>query len=1183
MSVTAPRGAATLSSLPAPGARQDPANRTEQVLVHQIVDELIEGLSDRGGTTHAFPWNPEQHVRVGVLGVTIVPPLGPGPGQAVGGNGAGAQAAAVGGNDPDDPDATGGPGNGPATAPPVENRGVIGVDFVVTGDVTPVELTVDVTYAVYHQLLPDFAAVQAEAGLRAVAAANAGGRRRRPTVPINPTWVRDDRHVTVQVGAPVGADETTVATDTLGGGDPLAADAQAAVAAHYTNPQALWKLRPNQTLRVQDALGTEADFLAALAAHRDTAWAPSAPLPRLTVTTMPTVDGNTAVSVSLTNALVLGGRDLQDLALYDAGLVVSVNTPAQLLPQQLGFADDDCRYAQAATVVGRGRGCVARPNPDRPDQVVADTLPLHSMPIARHATPAGANLSFGHLSGDFLPTLDTIGAAMRAFLRGWDFTQASGPNGPAQLQKLHDDFEGETERFELGVHLLRNDRRLAQAFAAANKTFAAARGVASTWHLFQLVFIVTELGALAGRENPGDPRLRAELDSVDVLWFSTGGGKTEAYLGLSMVAMFYDRLRGKLRGTTAWLLFPLRMLSVQQLARISDITYHAEAVRVAEGIGGDPFALGYLVGSSNTPNRLGRPDTHGWWRGLTAFAGWTQEARDAHRLVGKCPGCGSPNSVGLDADVTGQRLLHVCRSCGHVLAIHASDEEVTRYQPAMVVSTVDKICSFARNGELTSFNRGPRAQCPQHGWYTHDSCVVTGCTALGPHPGPTGFKDPTPALWIQDELHLVREELGVFAAHYHTLLAELARGAGNEPSKVIAATATIEQYEDQLSQVYGRTPRMFPTGGPTLARSFYTEATDDIRRVYLGVLPAGGGTVKVDLTGMITAWIINKIHDWTDDPAPLAAAWAAAGITVTPAQARAILFDYEVALAYVNSKAHGVAVFDDLNRLSERLLNAGNDRVRAEYVMGETPLGELAAIVADIQGASPADPRAGRVRGMVGTSVVSHGVDLDRLNFEILAGMPPTYAHYVQATARAGRQHVGLVISVFDRLNRRETSMYQSFLTTHAALEKMVEPVPVNRFASRAVERTLPGIVSTLLWDETRNPAWATTDNIGMTRKFRPWWNTNAAALLPHLRDRIAAAYRCPIADPAMAAEEARLVDSAVRRWEDVERLRMQAWQADWLTELFTYAAMTSLRDVDPPVDFSAGNRADQIIARLYA
>ncbi|RWA21867.1 hypothetical protein MELE44368_14325 [Mycolicibacterium elephantis DSM 44368] len=1046
-------------------------------------------------------------------------------------------------------------------------------------DGTPasVDLTVEVDYALYHQLLPNFADVSAEAARRA--AATGANPRRRPTVPLNPTWRRDQRHVTVSMSVPVTGDERTVMSSDLATGCPLATDASRAVDDHYAGPTALRKLTNNQTLPVAAAMSTEAAFHQAVAARRDATWTPMAPVPRLTVTTLPTVDGNTAVSVSITNALVLAARDLQDLSLYDTKMAVTVDSPA-LRPQKLGFADDDCRYARIATVVGRGRGCVARAG-GTANTLIAETLPVHIQRDANSAAPV--DISFSNLAANWVTTLPALGAEMRAFHRGWDFGAAKNADDRRHIERLRDQFEVEVQRFELGLDLLRADPNLARAFELTNNAFAASRGPVAQWRLFQLVFIVSELGALAGRENPTHPRLREELDAVDVLWFPTGGGKTEAYLGLIVVGLFYDRLRAKERGISAWLLFPLRMLSVQQLSRVNEILHHAEVLRESENVGGDPFTLGYFVGSGNTPNRLAYPDANGWWPGLTEFARWSEVDRDAKRLVGACPNCGNNNSIGLDCDLTDQRLHHVCRACAHKLAIHASDDEVTRYQSSVIVSTVDKICAFARNGQLTAINRGPRARCPQHGWYTHKACIAKDCnTDPATHTAPTGFKDPTPALWVQDELHLVREELGVFAAQYHTLLAELARGAGNEPPKVIAATATIEQFEDQLSQVYGRRPRMFPTGGGTLERSFYTMVTDDVRRIYLGVLPSGGGTVKVDLAGAVTARIIEHVHRLTDDPTPLLAAMAAAGVTRTAAEARSMLFDYELSLAYVNSKAHGVAILDDLNRLSERFINGGTDRVKAEYVTGETSLGELAAIIAAVQDCDTAISRADRIRGLVGTSVVSHGVDLDRLNFEILAGMPPSYAQYIQATARAGRSHVGLVIDIFDRANRRETSMYQSFLTTHSALERMVEPVPVNRFASRAIERTLPGVVCALLWDETRDAHWGTEEDINTTRRFREWWNARAAQFRPQLTDRIARAYRCPVPDPAMSADEQRLVDDALRRWDQIELPRIQQWQSDWLTGLFSSPVMNSLRDVDPPAEFRGGSHAQQVISRLY-
>ncbi len=1157
------RGTHSASRLPAPGAGQSPENRQEQILVHQLLADVVEALTDRSGDVHEFPWAPDQQVRIGVLGPTYIPQAQQ-QGQA--------QQQALSGT------ATVPAGTTPHPTPPatpIDNRGVVGLDFVVKGGVSEVSLTFDVEYALYHPLIPSFDKVQRDAQTQAQAAA--GNRRRRPTVAVRPSWVRDNRRVTYSVKAPVKMTGSPFLSS-AGGSCPFELDARDAVNAHYSGADALWKLHNRQTVPVADALGSEAQFRQALATRRDPGWQPQWPLPELSITTTPTVEGDIAVSVSLVNRRIVTDK-FGDLGMYDVHMVVHVDEPCDLMPQRLSFADDDLRYEEAATVPGRGRGCAAVAPLDDPRAIVADTLPIvhqHQMQPCSH----GVDLRFSSIADNYQTKLPAIGTAMRAFLRHWDVGEAAGEK-LAQLEQLRVDFEAETERFELGCDLLARDQRLSRAFKLMNRAFAAARGTGAGWFLFQLVFIVSQLGALAGRENPADPQLRRELDSVDVLWFPTGGGKTEAYLGLILVGLFFDRLRGKERGASAWVLFPLRMLSVQQLARISKVVYQAELLRTAEALGGDEFSMGYLVGKANTPNRLARPD--GWWPGLSAFAARPEEQRDKLRLIGECPACGDRNSVGIDVDPTKMRLLHVCRHCGHVLGVYMSDEEVYRYQPSVVVSTVDKVTAFSLRGEFTAFNRGPRKRCPQHGWYTHDACLSTDCQ-IDPatHTGPVGFLDPTPALWIQDELHLVREDLGVFASHYHTLIAELARGAGHEPSKVIAATATIEEYQDQLSQVYGRYPRMFPVGGPALARSFYTEQTPNIRRVYLGILPAGGGTAKVDLGGIITCQLVEGIHRLMDDPGSLMDAWESEGLgTDTTTTTRERLLDYELALAYVNSKAHGVAVFDDLHRLSETLRQDGTDRVKSEYLMGETPLGELAGIVAEVQSDTLAVPRAERIRALVGTAVVSHGVDLDRLNFEVMVGMPSDYATYIQAASRAGRSHVGTVISIFDRNNRRETSMYQSFVTMHQALDRMVEPVPVNRFATRAVERTLPGIVCALLWDETRNSAWPSVKPITLTRQFRPWWNQVGAGLEPKLRDRIAAAYRSPVPLTGMAIEEQRLVDSALWRWDVRERQHMIQWQADYLTELFTSGAMTSLRDVDPPVFFMGGPKASAVAEML--
>ena len=468
--------------------------------------------------------------------------------------------------------------------------------------------------------------------------------------------------------------------------------------------------------------------------------------------------------------------------------------------------------------------------------------------------------------------------------------------------------------------------------------------------------------------------------------------------------------------------------------------YHTEGIRTSENHR-RPFQAGILRRRGNTPNRLAPNDDNSWWPGLQSFAGWDPADRDKRRLVGACPACGDPDSVGLDTDIPGQRLLHDVPTVPLGPA-HLRQRRGGNPLPAcVVVSTVDKITAFSRNGELTSFNHGPRMRCPDHGWYTHAACVVQSCSTIAStHTTPTGFRDPTPSLWIQDELHLVREDLGVFAGHYHTLLAELASGTGHEPSKVIAATATIEQYEDQLTQVYGRRPAAVPGRRSNLA-AIVLHRDHGRPAAYLLRAPAcrwwhgQSGPRRGDHEELIEA-----VHHLTDDPAPLLAALAAEGLDLTAAQARDLLFAYELALCYINAKAHGCRPGRHLPAVRGPH-KRGLRPVNAVYLRVKPHLGSWPVSWRRSRATPSPRPAATEYAAMVGTSVLSHGIDLDRLNFEVLAGMPPSYAQYIQATARAGRAHVGLVVSVFDRVTAERPRCTRAFATTHGALESMVEPV----------------------------------------------------------------------------------------------------------------------------------------------
>jgi hypothetical protein len=400
------------------------------------------------------------------------------------------------------------------------------------------------------------------------------------------------------------------------------------------------------------------------------------------------------------------------------------------------------------------------------------------------------------------------------------------------------------------------------------------------------------------------------------------------------------------------------------------------------------------------------------------------------------------------------------------------------------------------------------------------------------------------------------------------LLAHLQSEAGQGlPSKVLAASATIEQYEDQVRQVYGRPARAYPAPGWTRTESFYVAEQDRARRVFVGLLP--NYRRQRDVSAVVTQTRIRGTRRLAADPD---AARAACGdATLTDAQAADLLFDYEAMLTFVNSKAHGDYVADEIAALSEELEHATGHMVSYEQLTGEVRLDDLAQAIDRVENDTLATPPGQRLTSLIGTGVVSHGVDLERLNLFSMTGLPVTVADYIQATARAGRTHVGLVFTVFDPYLRRERSTYSSFPSYHRFLDRMVEPVPVNRFARFVAERTLPGIVVILLWDLARRGFSPNVPERGITfaSDFGKWRDADAPVLEPELIRRVEASLRAVVP----GVNEQSLEDELVMRAQTLLRrqlTRLVNPDCTFTNELFSPPVLRSFRDIDEPVEFSA-------------
>lgn len=772
---------------------------------------------------------------------------------------------------------------------------------------------------------------------------------------------------------------------------------------------------------------------------------------------------------------------LEAREMFDAGLVIEVDG-GEVLPFDFLLAPKD--YRSQATMPAKGIACTARWDAAQPCRLETDTLPIFEQPLYR--TRSDLEVTFQALdSAAAISELERIGDEMRAYLAVWDqFLSEQAPLqfSTEELEACRRDrnaFQVETERYELGIEALRRDPRLGMAFRYMNAVFArlseSSGGRIRAWRLFQIGFIVSQLPALAVRELPdGDSdsyanALRQAFEEVGVLWFPTGGGKTEAYLGLIATALIYDRLRGKTRGVCAWMRFPLRMLSLQQLerlarviAKLNELRAEVSALRV-----GDPFAIGYFVGQGVTPNNLSAEDMTRYKR--------NEAMRDEALLLRKCPFCGS--AVNIEAIEASWRLAHVCTnsacfsntsdSLGSYkgsLPVCIVDTEIYRYLPSVLVGTVDKLAIIGREQRFVHLVRGVSQQCPTHGYTSYDECIERWSTganckvAKGRLVRLAPVKDPGPSLLIQDELHLLRAELGVFSGHYEGLLRYLGERA-SMPPKVLAATATIEAYDTHAFHLYLSRSRRYPQPSWRQGESFYATSTPAVyRRFYVGVLGHTRGIEEVALRLIGLYW--REIRTLLVSPR------LAADIMGCPAASDNEVLDtlrlYDLSLAYVNRKATGGSLIDKVG-LAEQLLTPGNlGKLGCAFLTGDQTIKDVGATIDRIERERQATEES-RLDLIAATNLISHGVDLERINMMAICGMPSHFAEYVQASSRAARSHPGLIWLCHKASDPRELSQYEFFPAIHENLDRLIEPVAVNRFASFAPQKTLPGLVSALL------------------------------------------------------------------------------------------------------------------------
>lgn len=813
--------------------------------------------------------------------------------------------------------------------------------------------------------------------------------------------------------------------------------------------------------------------------------------------------------------------------------------------------------------------------------LIAESVPITETPRLEAREFADAAPTFAALSTNPIPILESLGRHMDDY----DRTQWATKVATLSSVELQDatrsrrDFQQEVLRFKRGVELL-NDARypaVLQAFLLMNTAMQRANKTHDTWRLFQIAFIVSQLPELAAREYPeladsGDGK-------VDLLWFAAGGGKTEAFLGIVLWQAFFDRIRGKQFGNTAFVRFPLRLLTFQQLQRLAGGLAAAELVRKENNLKGARFSIGYLVGGTVTPNSIDNDlDQRLTKHGLDP----------KYKRIFKCPFCGAGTTIAYEPST---RLIeHHCEDakCSggrERLPVYITDQDIYRYLPTIIVSTVDKLALLGQNQRFSNLLGRVSIICGKHGasfGKSHDLCDAAAAVAKGERPqkcpnsgaslfyGP--FHDMAPAILVQDELHLLNEELGTFDAHYETGVIELFKSFQAKPWKIIGATATIQDFERQAWELYLRGARQFPAHGPTADDSFYyCPSQQKAGRIFVGLLGVGRKhTPSVTKALSIYYQQLQKARDIF--AADLVRAALVYGVgALTAAEQRDLLFLYELALTYVLTRKGSDQVAEAIESRVRRELQETTPQhgeLLIEMFNGGVDVSHMIAAMDELKSeTSHADPST-RTRGIVTTNIIGHGVDVDRFNVIVFAGFTRLVAEYIQASARVGRRFPGISIFVPTPQSERDRSIFDRFAKFHQYLDRLVDPAAVTRWPEPAMRRTLPGMLCGYLMgvaSSSLNKPLATVEAI-----LDAYGDPNATALTQdEVVKWVVAAYGCDHA-PSPQRYREKLTREAKNKFSSIVNTPKQRGRPRALNAFLD--AMNSLRDVDEPADIRIGN-----------
>ncbi|MEQ1573886.1 MAG: helicase-related protein [Vicinamibacterales bacterium] len=769
-------------------------------------------------------------------------------------------------------------------------------------------------------------------------------------------------------------------------------------------------------------------------------------------------------------------------------------------------------YRESATW-GIGHGCAAGWDTEpgqSPEVIYADVMPAVQLPSMtpdisdddgtqiQLSMRALADLPDGG-NGAAWDTLERVAEAYRQWINRQQLEVVGLPEHLRPVASRHiDGAQACLARIRGGITLLRSDERVRRAFRLANLAMLLqqiatkqlnrrglrwdhTRGVPvpdgahrspwdvlsqnqakpelGSWRAFQIAFLLMSLAGTSTDDS-------ADREVVDLIWFPTGGGKTEAYLGVMAFYMFHQRLltgAGELPardGTNVLMRYTLRMLTTQQFQRAASLICAMEFLRRQPGqhgiadIAGRRFSLGLWIGGSGSPNKIAQARTD--------LGAYRQDRISGNPLVlTECPWCRSeigrfdgakPAGVAQgqwralrvrgiqDHAAEGPLLLCSDRHCTYGgehwqewLPVEVIDERIYNNPPSLVIATADKFAMVA---------------------FRPDAGAIFGRGFLA---GESRQLNRPPGLIIQDELHLISGPLGTVYGLYEGVFERLcsvrANGSWIKP-KLIASTATIRGAADQTLALFARPhTQLFPSPGLLMGDSFFGKYARDADgrllpgRLYLGIHANDYGSV---LTTQVRAFSSALFRPHTFDQAHRDPWWSLLVFynSIRELGGAKTLFDSDIRsrLKFIFNREN----FGPQDRRNLRIVEELTSRLSQAEIVGmmdrlATPYAEVENKALDV---------------CLASNIIEVGVDIDRLSLMGVVGQPKTTAQYIQVTGRVGRkwwERAGLIVTIYNPSKSRDRSHFEQFHSYHRRLYERVEPTSATPFALSAIQRALPG------------------------------------------------------------------------------------------------------------------------------